>query len=108
MGNIDNPKALRMAKCPMCGGHNVNNYKSKDKTHWGSKCYDKECGYKVEDESFTDRKYARYCWNINYERATGEQLPDNMCGRDKGQINRRDKRELFGRARKELLGEEDE
>lgn len=73
---------MRMAKCPACGGHNVNGFKDKHLDCWGSKCYD--CGYTVVDEQDNSRKLSRYRWNINYEKKTGEKLPDEMCGRQKG------------------------
>ena len=36
------------------------------------------------DEQDNSRKLSRYRWNINYEKKTGEKLPDEMCGRQKG------------------------
>lgn len=73
---------MRMAPCPVCGEHNVNNFKDKKKECWGSKCF--SCGYVFEDDRFYSRKMARIYWNRNYEKMTGETLPDETCGRQKG------------------------
>lgn len=72
---------MRMAKCPMCGQHNVNGFKKHNK--WYSTCYNKECRYTTE-VGMPTRKMSRFNWNLNYERLTGEILPDEMAGRQKG------------------------
>lgn len=80
---------MRMANCPECGGHNVNGFKKGN--HWGSKCYN--CGYTVIDKAWVTRKLARYAWNLNYERVTGETLPDEMCGRQDRAYTKKEIRE---------------
>ena len=72
---------MRMAKCPMCGKPAPNGFKKGNK--WYSKCYNKECGYTTE-VGMPTRKMSRFNWNLNYERLTGETLPDEMTGRQKG------------------------
>lgn len=72
---------MRMAKCPMCGKTAPNNFKKGNK--WYSKCYNKECGYTTE-VGMPTRKMSRFNWNLNYERLTGETLPDEMTGRQNG------------------------
>lgn len=72
---------MRMAKCPMCGQHNVNGFKKHNK--WYSTCYNKECRYTTEIGMPT-RKMSRFNWNLNYERLTDETLPDEMTGRQNG------------------------
>lgn len=84
---------MRMAHCPSCGGHNVNNYKKMG--GWLSKCYD--CGY-TSEVPLSDRKLARYCWNLNYERQTGETLPDECCGRMSNSFMRKEKKAGFDKA----------
>lgn len=76
---------MRLASCPSCKGHNVNNFKKRGK--WRTKCYD--CGYEVESDS-ESRKLARYSWNLNYEWLTKESLPDEMCGRQKGAYTKKE------------------
>lgn len=78
---------MRLAHCPMCHGHNVNNYKKREK--WFTKCYD--CGY-TSTNPLPSRKLSRYSWNLNYERLTGEKLPDEACGRQKGAFMKKEKR----------------
>ena len=72
---------MRMAKCPICGKTAPNGFKKGNK--WYSKCYNKECGYTTE-VGMPTRKMSRFNWNLNYERLTGETLPDEMTGRQKG------------------------
>lgn len=72
---------MRMAKCPVCGRHNVNGFKKNSK--WYSTCYNKECRYTTE-VGMPTRKMSRFNWNLNYEHLTGEVLPDEMTGRQKG------------------------
>ena len=72
---------MRMAPCPVCNGKNVNNFKKNNK--WYSTCYSKECRYTTE-VGMPTRKMSRFNWNLNYERLTGETLPDEMTGRQKG------------------------
>lgn len=79
--------AMRMAKCPQCGGHNVNNYKHDGK--WDSKCYD--CGYTTTG-NYIDRKFARYAWNRNFEEISGDELPPEMTGRMPTSFTRKEKR----------------
>ena len=95
---------MRMAKCPACSGHNVNGFKDKHLDCWGSKCYD--CGYTVIDERFHSRKIARFYWNRNYEKLTGEVLPDEMCGRQKGAFMKKELR--IGLDKLEKLGADKE
>lgn len=80
---------MRMAPCPVCGEHNVNGKKRKDGT-WESLCFN--CGYEVFNEKTISRKLARYLWNLNYEKMTGNKLPDEMCGRQKGAYMKKEKR----------------
>lgn len=80
---------MRMAPCPKCGGHNVNNFKKG--RIWGSKCYDKECGYTLISDDFISRKIARYAWNRDYEQKTGNTLPDEMCGRQNGAFTKKER-----------------
>lgn len=72
---------MRMASCPKCGSHNVNNFKYGGKKYWASKCYN--CGF-TEKGDYTARKFARYAWNKTYEKLTNTILPDEMCGRNNG------------------------
>ena len=72
---------MRMAPCPVCNGKQVNNFKRKNR--WYSTCYNKECRY-TTDVGMPTRKMSRFNWNLNYERLTGETLPDEMTGRQKG------------------------
>lgn len=72
---------MRMAPCPVCGKTAPNGFKKGNK--WYSKCYNKECGYTTE-VGMPTRKMSRFNWNLNYERLTGETLPDEMTGRQKG------------------------
>lgn len=69
---------MRMASCPKCGLHNVNGVKNKDK--WYSKCFNKECNF-ITEVGMPTRKISRYNWNRLYEHETGEELPDDACGR---------------------------
>ena len=78
---------MRMAACPKCNKHNVNGYKKRG--GWLSKCYN--CGY-TSEVPLESRKLSRYCWNINYENLTGETLPDEACGRQKGAFMKREKK----------------
>lgn len=101
---------MRMASCPNCGEHNVNGYKKRG--GWLSKCYN--CGY-TSEVPLPSRKISRYCWNLNYERLTGETLPDEACGRQKGAFTKRERREgedkmiyWFTQEDKERLSEDNE
>lgn len=101
---------MRMAACPNCGEHNVNGYKKRG--GWLSKCYN--CGY-TSEVPLPSRKISRYCWNLNYERLTGETLPDEACGRQKGAFTKRERREgedkmiyWFTQEDKERLSEDSE
>lgn len=69
---------MRMSHCPMCGGGNVNNLKVHNK--WYSRCYNKECCFQTPIGMPT-RKLSRYNWNLLHESITGEELPDDACGR---------------------------
>lgn len=78
---------MRMAPCPMCGGKNTNGFKKNNK--WYSTCYNKECRYTTE-VGMPTRKMSRYNWNLNYEHITGEKLPDEMCGRQRGSFMKKE------------------
>lgn len=69
---------MRMSCCPKCGQHNVNGVKIKQK--WYSKCFNKDCGF-ITEVGMPTRKLSRFNWNLFYEHETGEQLPDEICGR---------------------------
>lgn len=71
---------MRMAPCPMCGQHNVNNCKKHNK--WYSVCFNKECKF-ITEVGMPSRKLTRFNWNLLYEKTSGEQLPDEMTGRQK-------------------------
>lgn len=95
---------MRMAHCPICGGGNVNNFKKG--LYWGSKCYNKECGYTVIDKDYYSRKIARYAWNQNYEKLTGETLPDEMCGRQDRAFTKKER--AVGYCAENLKGDSDQ
>lgn len=80
---------MRMANCPVCGGHNVNGFKKHNK--WYSKCYNKECGF-TTPVGMPTRKLSRYNWNLLYESMTGEELPDEACGRQDRAYMKKEKR----------------
>lgn len=78
---------MRMAKCPICGQHNVNGFKNNNK--WYSTCYNKECRYTTE-VGMPTREMSRFNWNLNYERLTGEILHDEMTGRQKSAYTKKE------------------
>ena len=80
---------MRMANCPVCGGHNVNGFKKHNR--WYSKCYDKECGFTTL-VGMPTRKLSRYNWNLLFEDISGEKLPDEACGRQDRAFTKKEKR----------------